>query len=209
MHVYFVRHGKSTANVESILSTQDPQLHPLTETGRGQALEVGAKLAEVPIAAAYSSDLLRAVETAEIILDGRAVPLETTPLLREHNVGELEGRHDEAAWQTLVSYFDAWMQGDLAAGPPGGENYIELNQRFQRFARQLVERHGDDANGSACRRARRLLLGRLPQPVRQCRSGFHAGAGRQQWGCDHRAVRAGALGVPGMGGGNAVPRRIA
>jgi probable phosphoglycerate mutase len=143
MHVYFVRHGESTANVESILSTQDPQLHPLTETGRGQALEVGAKLADVPIAAAYSSDLLRAVETAEIILDSRAVPLETTPLLREHNVGELEGRRDEAAWQTLVSYFDAWMQGDLAAGPPGGENYIELNQRFQRFARQLVERHGD------------------------------------------------------------------
>ena len=147
MHVYFVRHGESIANVDNILSTQQPLLHPLTERGRVQAREVGARLAGIRLDAAYSSDLLRAVQTTELILDGREIPLQVTPQLREHNVGELEGRSDEAAWKELSSWYEAWMRGDLAAGPPRGENYYDLNQRFLDFTRGLAERHADPDAG--------------------------------------------------------------
>jgi len=147
MHVYFVRHGESTANVENILSTQDPLLHPLTERGRTQAREVGARLAGVRLDAAYSSDLLRAVQTTELILDGRELPVQVTPQLREHNVGELEGRSDEAAWKELSTWYEAWMRGDLTAGPARGENYTDLNRRFLDFTRGLADRHAEPDAG--------------------------------------------------------------
>jgi len=147
MHVYFVRHGESIANVENILSTQHPLLHPLTERGRIQAREVGAKLASIRLDAAYSSDLLRAVQTTKLILDGRELPLRITSQLREHNVGELEGRSDEAAWNELSTWYEAWMRGDLAAGPARGEDYHDLNRRFLDFTHELAERHTDPDAG--------------------------------------------------------------
>lgn len=77
-HIYLVRHGEYD---------WDDQPHPmkgLTVLGKQQAQITAERLSSVSIAAIYSSDLQRAIETAEII--GRAhagVPHKQSPDLRE------------------------------------------------------------------------------------------------------------------------------
>ena len=67
MSVYLVRHGESVANQALVLSgTFD---HPLTNDGRIQAREVGHRLRGVRFAGVFTSVLVRAVETAALILE--------------------------------------------------------------------------------------------------------------------------------------------
>ena len=62
-----VRHGETDWNWAGRIQGQSDT--PLNERGRGQARALGAALREVPIDAAYCSDLARARETAELVLD--------------------------------------------------------------------------------------------------------------------------------------------
>jgi broad specificity phosphatase PhoE len=139
MHVYFVRHGETEANVENLFPSQETDIFPLTERGREQAQSVADRVSTVDFERAFSSDLLRAVETAQIILGDLELELETTPLLREHDVGELVGRSDEEAWNQLRDYFLAWMGGDLEVGPAGGESMADLQGRFFQFIDELLD----------------------------------------------------------------------
>jgi len=90
--LHFVRHGQSTWNLEH--RVQGQQAAPeLTDLGRQQSADAAAHLTEAPGSAVvlFTSDLPRAVGSAEII--GRVLgitPL-VTPLLREQSLGSLEG----------------------------------------------------------------------------------------------------------------------
>ncbi len=139
MRIYFVRHGETQANVEKLFPPQDTDIFPLTERGRNQAQAIADQVSSVDFERAFSSDMLRAVETAQIILGDRTLHLETTPLLREHDVGELVGRSDEEAWNQLRGYFLAWMGGDLEVGPAGGESMADLQSRFFQFLDELLD----------------------------------------------------------------------
>lgn len=94
--VILVRHGESTFNVERRVQGHC-DLSSLTETGRLGAQQVGIALRELPFAAAYSSPLKRARETAELILsslssNGHQPPLlNLTDNLKEINLVEWEG----------------------------------------------------------------------------------------------------------------------
>ena len=143
MRVYFVRHGESEANVRRVFSSRDPKRHPLTVRGREQAQERAEDLKRVHLDRAFSSDLLRAVQTMEILLDGRPIPRETTTLLREHDPGDWEGASDEKTWDKLEEIFMAWLSGDIDARPNGGESLVDLQSRFFDFISMLTERYGE------------------------------------------------------------------
>jgi broad specificity phosphatase PhoE len=84
-----VRHGETDWNRDGRYQGHaDP---PLNEAGREQARELARTLADLEFAAAYSSDLRRAAETARIILSGRDVELIEDPGLREIDVGSWSG----------------------------------------------------------------------------------------------------------------------
>jgi probable phosphoglycerate mutase len=138
MHVYFIRHAESVANAENIITSRAVDLYPLTEKGQAQARAVAEKLQEVEFAAAYSSHLLRATQTAEIIREGREIPLQQDQLLREHDAGELDDRRDEEAWDELERIYYAWVGGDFDARPDGGESLLEVQERFGQFIDQLA-----------------------------------------------------------------------
>ena len=75
MDLIFVRHGE--CNTSSADDT-------LTPKGEWQALQVGLRLVNVPIAALLSSPLLRALGTASIIAQQRGdCPIEVWTELRE------------------------------------------------------------------------------------------------------------------------------
>jgi broad specificity phosphatase PhoE len=87
--IYLARHGETDWNAEE--RWQGHADTPLNERGRRQARELAERLADVPFAAVYASDLRRARETAEIVAAGRALPLRIDPRLREIDVGSWQG----------------------------------------------------------------------------------------------------------------------
>lgn len=91
MILYIVRHGQSTWNLEKRLQGQTMGV-PLTALGQEQAAQARDELVDVPLTAIWSSDQVRAVQTAEIVSAAHALPVRLEPLLREQSFGELEGR---------------------------------------------------------------------------------------------------------------------
>ena len=89
--LYFVRHGESEANVLHVFSNRE-LVHGLTDTGRAQVQALADQLAGVRFDAFYTSPILRARQSAQIVSDRLGLPFEVTPALAEYDVGILEGR---------------------------------------------------------------------------------------------------------------------
>lgn len=88
--LYLVRHGETDWNVKGLV--QGHSDISLNEKGRWQAKELAKKLASVKFAAGFSSDLVRAKETAEIIAIKHKINIITLKALRERAFGRLEGK---------------------------------------------------------------------------------------------------------------------
>ncbi len=89
---YIVRHGLTHLNVQGRLQGQiDSPLTDLTEQGVIEIKEVAHSLKNISFDLVYSSDLLRAKRTAEILLLDRKIAINTTKLLRERSFGKYEG----------------------------------------------------------------------------------------------------------------------
>lgn len=86
----------------------------LTEHGREQAEEVAARLAKVKIDAIVSSDLRRAIQTAEIISTRHGLPVSVTPLLRERDWGSFTGRYipdlKDEVWPEDIESLDCLLE---------------------------------------------------------------------------------------------------
>lgn len=102
--LYLVRHGETVWNQERKLSGHSDI--PLTPKGEAQALQTAEKLRRVNFTAAFSSDLSRACRTAEIIMMGRDVPVQTTTALRERNFGQFEGSTHEIVLALQMNNYD-------------------------------------------------------------------------------------------------------
>jgi broad specificity phosphatase PhoE len=151
MRFYFVRHGESQANVTQEFSNDNHEKHPLTEKGRAQVRALAEQLRGETFTAIYSSPLLRARQTAEILCSAVApqgLEIQITPALSEHHAGSLEGRADQAAWDEYSALFETWLiQRDLDARIAGGESFNEMRARFIPFIGHLVQHYQDtDAN---------------------------------------------------------------
>ena len=138
MRIYFARHGESEANILRVHSNRDVP-HPLTAKGRGQAMGLARKLADKSVTRLFTSPIMRAVQTAEILSNALDVPYEVTDALREYDCGILEGRADEAAWQQHFAMVDTWIhEGNLDACIEGGESFIDIRDRFVPFIQRLL-----------------------------------------------------------------------
>ena len=92
MKLYFVRHGRTEWNEEGRIQGANGD-SPLLESSIQQLEGLGRHLSQTHFDAAYSSDLPRAVYTAQILLKQNQHPifLQETPALREWQLGRLEG----------------------------------------------------------------------------------------------------------------------
>lgn len=87
--LYLARHGQTEENIARIFQGHLPGR--LTVEGISQAEVLRDSLKRIPLDAVVSSDLKRCMDTAEIVMEGRELPWETTSLLREDRLGELDG----------------------------------------------------------------------------------------------------------------------
>lgn len=110
--LYLVRHGETVDNANQIMQGQTQGM--LNETGREQARQLAESLDDMQIDALISSDLHRAVETAEFIAERKGLTLITTPLLRERDWGAFTGRYipelKDVPWPDDVESMEAMME---------------------------------------------------------------------------------------------------
>ncbi|MFD1432834.1 histidine phosphatase family protein [Lacticaseibacillus yichunensis] len=100
--VYLVRHGKTWFNTFNRMQGWSDS--PLTEDGIADAKRAGQVLRNITFTHAYSSDTMRAQNTAKTILEANlnsAVPLTVTPFFREQFYGYYEGQDSAESWYAV------------------------------------------------------------------------------------------------------------
>ncbi len=139
--LYLIRHGETLANREfRYIGARDDAL---SETGARQAEQLAAALASLPIAAVYSSPLLRARATATAITEQLQLEVRIARELRESEFGTWEGlSRAEILARGLeeTQLLRAWEQ-DPTVAPPGGESFAAVQQRVHAYVEQLVYTH--------------------------------------------------------------------
>jgi probable phosphoglycerate mutase len=135
--ILLARHGETDWNNERRWQGWADQ--PLNDVGRAQASELGVSLAGRAIDAIYSSDLLRATETARIVADRLGLAVTVDRELREVDVGDWSGRvHSEIAGLDPGGY-ERWQNG--GKGWNGGESYEEMGARVVAAILRIAGRH--------------------------------------------------------------------
>ena len=115
--ILLVRHGETPSNAARVVQTPDT---PLSPRGARQAERLAARLASLSVTRILTSDLARAIETAERVQATTRAELAIDPLLQERNFGDVRG----------TPY--AKLAVDLFApdfAPPGGERWEEFHRR--------------------------------------------------------------------------------
>jgi broad specificity phosphatase PhoE len=126
------RHGESSLNVERRVNGDPSIAVPLSAAGREESRLLGGQIAHVPIDICFHTRFGRTLETSELALEGRDVPLETEPLLDDIDVGELEGK--------MIDEYRAWKKEHTRADPlPGGESLDAAARRYAAAFRKLSD----------------------------------------------------------------------
>jgi glucosyl-3-phosphoglycerate phosphatase len=120
------RHGRTQWNVEHRFQGQaDP---PLDEVGRLQADTAAPLLVPYRPSAIVSSDLSRAVRTAQPLADLLGLPVTLDPRLRERSMGVWEGLTRDEVVRRHPEQYAHWVAG-LEARHDGSESRSELAER--------------------------------------------------------------------------------
>jgi len=134
MILYLVRHGQDDSTVRGGWSDS-----PLTGEGirQAQALqdEILRRREELNIRRILSSDLPRALQTAQPTADALNIPIELHPEFREVNNGELAGMKNDLALLRYPGLFWNTLRWDEAY--PGGESPREFTGRIERAWNRL------------------------------------------------------------------------
>ncbi len=126
--LYLIRHGQSAGNAEGRFGGHGPT--PLSDLGRDQAERTANLLAKEGINAIYSSDLLRAVQTAEPLAKMLDLPINTSPAFRERHVGVLEGLTFDESKERFPRDYYALINRNIHHVITDGESYRQLLQRI-------------------------------------------------------------------------------
>ena len=134
-----VRHGETAWNRDTRI--QGSLDIALNATGQWQARQLAHALADEPPCAIYSSDLQRALATAQAVAERTAAPLHLAPGLRERRFGIFEGRTFADIEAELPEHARRWRQREPDYAPEGGETLLQLRERVLHTTDTLAARH--------------------------------------------------------------------
>lgn len=140
MMLYVVRHGETDWN--RARKVQGHTDIPLNDYGRRLAFETAEGMKDIRIDLGYTSPLLRAKETAQIILSGRGVPLYEEERIKELGFGTYEGMCCSGENRDPKSEeFNRFFNDTARYVPSGnGESISDLYDRTGDFLREMCER---------------------------------------------------------------------
>lgn len=139
MRLHMQRHGSTELNECDAL--RGWLNVPLTELGQKQAAIAADYYERVPLTRIFTSDLVRASDTAiEIAKRHPTVEVVWTPHLRPINFGDLQGIPYENVEKQLAPLFLAW-QRDPSILAPGGESFEDFQNRLYEFMYELLGKY--------------------------------------------------------------------
>lgn len=125
---YIVRHGKTQWNL--LKKTQGKLDSPLTEEGIEAAKILREKIETLSIDRVYSSDLKRAMHTAEILMPGRTI--REMSGFREIDFGVWEGKTIDVIKTDYAKMHDTWRSAPEQVHFPSGESMLQAQERVLR-----------------------------------------------------------------------------
>lgn len=133
--LFLVRHGETELNsAERYWGRSDVKL---SVAGIDQAERLRDRLAVEKIDAVYSSNLERALVTAEIIASRHQLAVITCAELCEVDFGQLEGLNFSEISQLYPEVAKLWAERSTKLKYPGGESLVEFNNRVSKFLSKL------------------------------------------------------------------------
>ena len=137
--IYLARHGEVLHAAEGrFFGHTDVALSP---AGTAQVEALAERLGAEPIEAVYSSDLLRARQSAGPLAAARGTGVVAVPPLREIAMGRWEGLTFAEIRAREPELCDRWLAEPFAIPFPAGEGLADLQARALPAIRTLVERH--------------------------------------------------------------------
>ncbi len=127
MRLILVRHGETDWN--RFGKCQGISDVPLNSTGRKQARELGYSLRNENIHAIFSSDLQRAINTAECISKYHDVEVQKDERFREMDQGDFEGLDFKYIRENYSDVLKKWREEPETVRIPGGESLTEVQSR--------------------------------------------------------------------------------
>lgn len=136
MKIYYVRHGQTDLNLAKKMQGGGTEKE-LNETGISQAYNTKKELENVKYNLVICSPMKRAKQTAEIINEGRDIPIITDERIRERKLGDYEGRDvteemENNIWDYKLNY-----------NIPNGENLHDFEKRIDEFFDDIKEKYHD------------------------------------------------------------------
>ena len=135
----FIRHGETDWNLQQRFQGQIDV--PLNATGHAQAARLAARLAATPADLLYSSDLLRARETAAPLERAWARAALPLPALREQSFGLLEGLDVPTIQAEHPALWTEWLVHLADFTLPGGESLRRFHARVMAAVQELAVAH--------------------------------------------------------------------
>ena len=137
--VLLVRHGGTTASdANRFAGSTNPEL---SDVGKAQAAALAKRLAPQPIAAAYCSDMKRAIATAAAICAPHQLSPTPMAALREISHGHWEGQVHKEVEEKYAAEYAAWNSDPFTYAPPGGESGLSVLARSLPAMMQIVRNH--------------------------------------------------------------------
>lgn len=134
--LYFVRHGETDLNLQG--RCQGRLDYPLNETGRRQLEETAEKFDGIEIDKIYSSPLLRARQSAEIIAERKGLNVHPLEYIVEIDHGELEGMSLDDARKKYAGMLKDWIDRPDTVKFPGGESLDDVRKRMLKGVKEVI-----------------------------------------------------------------------
>ena len=142
LELLLIRHGQTDWNLGDRLMGR--QAIPLNEKGRWQAGQLATYLSQTTIDALYTSPVLRARETADILMQGRdACPCTEVMELAEIDYGDLVGMPFAELRFKYAHEVQGFNENPAGVSFPGGESLLQASERVALLLDRIRKNHPD------------------------------------------------------------------
>ena len=138
--IYLLRHGESETNRQRIFAGR--KLNPaLTSEGREMVKLQSRRIAVLGVKEIFSSPMLRARQTAEIVAKQCELAVNYSDDLEEVDVGSLNGLSldDPKHYAVYTCAVKQWETGHSEYAIPGGESLQQVRERFDRMLALILD----------------------------------------------------------------------
>lgn len=134
MKIYYVRHGQTDYNLAKKMQGGETE-KDLNQEGIRQAYKTKKELENIEYDIVICSPMKRTIQTAEIINEGRNIPIIIDEGIRERKLGEYEEK--DVTEETEKNIWDYKANNDIQ----GGENLYEFEKRIIEFLKDTKKKY--------------------------------------------------------------------